>query len=207
MSSVRTWFLLIGIMFPVLSMGGYEEGVHFIEIPFSESPETGNKVEVREFFWYGCPYCYSLEPVLERWLKNKPKAVTFVRTPAFMPRRINHGKAYYAFEALGKLNTMHGKFFSAVQSDANRLEKVARIVAFVEKNGIDSKAFNKAYNSFDVDRKVKLATQLAQKYGINSVPTMVIDGRYLTNGSMAGGHEGLLKVVNYLVKRVAAEKK
>lgn len=200
-------FIISGLLAPVANAAKYKEGVHYIEIPFSDSLDTGKKVEVREFFWYGCPHCFSFEPILEKWLKTKPKAAKFVRTPAFLPKRNNHARTYFALESLGKLGDLHGKLFTKVQNDKKKLNDKDAIVAFVSKHGVNKKKFLKAWDSFDVDRKTKEAHQLAQKYAIHSVPNIVVDGRYIIGADSAGGQVSMLKVVDYLVAKIAKEKK
>jgi len=209
--SIRTLYAVIivlaGLLSQVVYGATFKEGVHYIEIPFSDSLDTGKKVEVREFFWYGCPHCYRFEPVLANWLKNKPKEVIFVRTPAFLPKRNNHARAFYAMEALGKLEALHSKFFTKVQNHSQRLTDKDDIVKFMTSNGINKAEFLKTWDSFDVDRKVKEANRLEQKYTIHSVPNIVVDGRYIVGADSAGGQDKVLQVVNYLVKKIAKEKK
>lgn len=199
--------ILSGFLTPIAYGAKFIEGVHYIEIPFSNSLDTGKKVEVREFFWYGCPHCYRLEPLLEKWLKTKPKAALFVRTPAFLPKRNNHARAYYTLESLNKLDTLHGKFFSKVQNDSNKLNSKEAIVKFVSSDGIKKADFLKAWDSSDVERKTKAALELGQNYGIHSVPTMVIDGRYVVGAKTAGSHEKMMQIVDYLVNKIAKKKK
>lgn len=191
---------------PLAQAQKFQEGVHYVEIPFAEPLENGSRVEVREFFWYGCPHCYSLEPVLERWLKRKPRNVDFVRTPAFLPKRLVHAKAYYAFQSLENSDKLHAAFFRAYHEQGQRFASQAEVARWLAAQGVDAGKFDKAYSSFSVDHQVRLAQSLAGKYGINSVPTLVIEGRYLTTSTMAGGHEGVMRVVDYLVNRVASGK-
>ncbi len=197
--------LLMGLV-PPLAAAEYVEGRHYLEIPFGGSPDTGDKVEVREFFWYGCQHCLTLEPIIDHWLKTKPKKALFVRTPAFLPRNTVHAKAFYTFESLGVTDKLHGEFFDAVQIRQQRMADDASVIGFAVKHGVDEKAFTKAYNSFGVDVKVREATMLAQKYGLSSVPTLVVDGRYLTTATMAGGNGAVMQVVNQLVEKAAKER-
>lgn len=202
----RILFFVFSVLLASPVLAQFEEGRHYVEIPFSDAVDAGKQVEVREFFWYGCPHCYHLEPLLENWLKRKPKAAKFERSPAFMPKRINHAKAYYAFEQLGKLSALHGAFFSAVQTHPAKLPAKEDIFAFVEGQGIARKDFVTAFDSFDVDRKAKVAMQLGQQYGIHSVPTFVVDGRYMVTADTAGGKEQIFRVIDHLVKKIASEK-
>lgn len=197
-------FVLAAIgLLPVSASALFKAGTHYVELPFSQSLKTGKVVEVREFFWYGCGHCFQLEPLLTNWKKNKPKAAKLVTTPSFLPKRVEHAKAYYAFETMGKRDKLHGALFNAIHVKRRKLDTADALANFVEERGEDKQAFLKAYGSFDTDRKVKEATQLAQRYGIQSVPTLIIDGRYMTSASMTGSHQNMLKVVDYLVNRIA----
>jgi len=199
--------MLVLLLPGAAASAGFDEGTHYIEIPFSESLKTGDKVEVREFFWYGCGHCFQLEPLLHNWLEKKPEAAQFVTTPAFLPKREAHAKAYYAFEAMGKLEKLHTAFFNALHVDQRKLDTAEAIADFVDEQGEDKKAFLKAFKSFATDHKVKQAMQLGQQYGISSVPTIVIDGRYFTTAGMTGSHEKMLELVDFLVEKIAKERK
>jgi len=204
---VKSLMLGFLVLISFTSKAEFEAGTHYIEIPFSESLKTGNKVEVREFFWYGCGHCFRFEPLLKTWKKNKPKAAQFVTTPAFLPKRSAHAKAYFAFTEMGKLAKLHTAFFNALHIDRRKLDTMEAIAGFVAEQGEDKKAFLKSFKSFATDHKVKQAMQLGQKYGVNSVPTLVVDGRYLTTAGMTGSHESMLKLVDYLVEKISKEKK
>ncbi len=186
----------------------YAEGVEYIRLPQSQPVETGNKIEVREFFWYGCPHCYNLEPALNKWLKTKPANVQFVRTPGiFRPSWEPHARAFYAFEALGVTDKLHSAFFDAIHRQHEALDNESSIAEFVARHGVDKEKFLKAYNSFSVAAKIKNAMQMAQRYGIEGVPTLIVDGKFKPNGPIVGDHEALMRLVNYLINKAAAERK
>lgn len=162
---------------------------------------TAGKVEVIEFFWYGCPHCYSFEPALDAWVKKLPADVAFRRVPvAFREEPFGpHQRIYFALEALGKIEAMHRKVFFAIHSERQRLDKPADIAAFMAKNGIDSAKFLDAYNSFGVQAKQRQARQLTEAYKVGEVPTLGIAGRYYTTGGLAGTPERSLAVADYLI--------
>ncbi|MDH5631370.1 MAG: thiol:disulfide interchange protein DsbA/DsbL [Gammaproteobacteria bacterium] len=198
--------MLIGLFVSPVWAAKFEENIHYTEIPFSESTFDGKQVEVREFFWYGCGHCYQFEPLLEKWLKNKPKSAKFVRTPAF-PNKIVHARSYYAFEAMGIVDGMHGKVFEAIHAKHNHLESVDEVADLVKANGFDAGEFMKQYKSFSVDSNTRQAFQLGASYGVRSVPTVVVDGRFVVSASTAGSHERVLQVIDYLVDRISKSKK
>lgn len=184
-----------------------EENIHYREIPFAQPVETGDKIEVREFFWYGCPHCYHLEPALKSWLKRMPANVQFVRTPGVAQSWLVHAQAYYAFESLGVVDKVHEPFFSAVQTDRGAYNTPEAIAKFVAKHGVDAKKFQDAYASFAVRLKLERAKRQNLEFGVQSVPTIAVDGKYLTSSSMAGGEEAVMKVVDFLIEKAAKERK
>lgn len=208
MSLLSRLALLICCILPVAAVAAnYEEGVHYTELAFAQEVETGNRVEVREFFWYGCPHCDSLEPIIDKWLKQKPKQAEFVRTPGTAPRWLPHAQMFYAAEALGALPKLHPAFFKAMHQQNRPLADEASILKFVAEQGVDAAKFKEAMGSFGVRLKVEKAKQANEAYGINSVPTIVVDGKYITSPKMARGEAEVMKVVDFLVQRAAKERK
>jgi thiol:disulfide interchange protein DsbA len=176
-------------------------------LPFPAQVETGDKVEVREFFWYGCPHCYVLEPALVSWKKKMPANAQFVRTPGTAPRWLVHGQAFYTFEALGALEKLHGVFFKAVQEQPGAFNDEKAIAGFAAQHGVDRQKFSEAFNSFGVRLKLEKAKQLNQDLNVNSVPAIVVDGKYLTTVAMAGGEAQMLKLLDDLIGKAAKERK
>ena len=185
----------------------FEEGRHYTELVFPQEVETGKQIEVREFFLYSCPHCYALEPSLERWLGKKPKNVEFVRTPGTAPRWLLHAQAYYAAESLGAVSKFHPAMFNAMHGQKRQLDDEVSLLKLVAEQGIDAAKFKEALNSFGVRFKVEKAKRLNEAYTINTVPALVIDGKYLTSPGMAGGDEAAIKVVEYLVQKASAGRK
>jgi protein dithiol oxidoreductase (disulfide-forming) len=165
-------------------------------------PTEAGKIEVLEFFWYGCPHCFAFEPLLESWVKKLPSDVLFKRVPvAFNASFAIHQRLFYAIEALGMLGTTHLKVFQSIHVDKQRLDKENDVMAFVTKNGLDAKKFAEVFHSFSVAAKAKQAVRLAESYKIEGVPTLAVHGRYLTSGTQAGSPEHSLEVVDELIKR------
>lgn len=171
--------------------------------------ETPAKVEVTELFWYGCPHCFQLEPQLAVWVKKLPQDVVFKRVPGIpRPDWAPGAKAYYAMEALGVLEKLHTPFFEAIHKQKSvRPNDEAAIVDWITKqSGLDRKKVNDAYNSFSVNTKNMRAMQIFRASGATGVPTLIIDGKYISSISMAGGTEELLKVADQLIAKARAEK-
>lgn len=193
---------------PAAQAANYLEGIEYDRLPAPQPVETGKQVEVREVFWYGCPHCYTLEPHVQRWLKTKPANAEFVRMPGILRDSWEpQGRAYYAFEALGVTEKLHPLFFKAIHEDRQSLNDEASIAEFVARHGVDKDAFRKAYRSFSVDASVKNAIRLGERYGLDSVPTIIVDGKYRTSAGKTGSYEALMEVVDFLVQKSAAERK
>ena len=157
----------------------------YYELNPPQPVQTGNgKIEVLEFFWYGCIHCYNLEPKLETWLKALPKDVEFRRVPAVFNERWGHDAAiYYAFEALGLVEKLHRPFFDAIHRDRLRSDRWPELSAWLEKNGVDAKKFESTVKSFGVQSKTKGAVRMTSAYKIDGTPAMAVHGRYVVSSS------------------------
>jgi len=178
------------------------EGTEYIRLQQPQATDSPGKVEVTEFFWYSCPHCNALEPSLESWIKKLPADVVVRRVPV----RFNAGmepqqRLYYTLEALGKVDQLHRMVFTAIHEQRQPLNTVNRIFDWAEKQGLDRAQFTAAYNSFGVQSKVQRATKLAEAYKIDGVPTLAINGRYLTSPSLTGSNLGALQVADFLIGR------
>jgi protein dithiol oxidoreductase (disulfide-forming) len=174
----------------------------FYELNPPQPVETTNKIEVLEFFWYGCIHCYNLEPKLESWLKTLPKDVEFRRVPAIFNERWGHDASiFYAFEALGVLDKVHRPFFDAIHRDRLRTDNWQSLSLWLEKQGVDPKKFETTFKSFGVQSKTKRAIRLTSGYKIDGTPAMAVQGRYTVPSS-----EAMLNVVDHLVAQVRKQK-
>ena len=157
----------------------FEEGRDYVRLPTPMPPATPDKIEVIEFFSYTCPHCYDLDSTVQDWLKRKPENVTFVRVAvAFGASWEPSARAYYAAEALGVLDKLHQPLFDAIHRDKRRLGSEDELAAFFAEHGVDRDAFRKAYQSFQTETQLRRGNQLAQRYGVRGVPTVIVDGRY-----------------------------
>ena len=162
----------------------------------------GGKVEVVEFFWYGCPHCYSIEPLVEQWRKTLPADAVFRPFPAVFNARWAHDAAiFYTFEALGVLEKMHRPFFDAIHRDHLRTDDPKALDEWVGNHGMDVKKFNDTMKSFSVQAKVRRAAQLTAAYKIDGTPAFAVAGRYTVSAEQGGSREGMLKTVSFLVDK------
>jgi protein dithiol oxidoreductase (disulfide-forming) len=167
--------------------------------------EQHGKVEVAEIFMFGCPHCAAFEPLLQNWLKNAPSYVSFVRVPAVWNALAElHARAYYTAEALGKTAEIDGPFFNEVHVKHNMLDSVDKLAAFFAQFGVDDKTFRSKFTSFEIDAKVSRATDLVKRYKVPGTPAIVIGGKYLTNGAMAGTYEMWFEIIDDLVAQERA---
>ena len=180
------------------------EGTNYVRLGQAAPVPTSGKIDVIEFFWYGCPHCNAFEPTLDTWQKALPADVAFRRVPVAFSEEpfVAHQRIFYALDGMGLIPTMHRKVFYAIHNDRMRLSKPDEIAAFMGKNGVDSAKFLEIYNSFSVQTKASQAKQLAQAYKIDAVPAMGVQGRYFINGTMAGSNDRMTAVADALIERV-----
>jgi thiol:disulfide interchange protein DsbA len=180
--------------------GRFELGVHYLRLsPTQPTSSNPDRVEVAEVFWYGCPHCYELDPLLERWRESAPDYVNFIRVPAvWNPTLLMHARAFYTAEALDKGAEMHSEFFREIHERRNQLDSEVKLQEFFGRFGVDAAAFKTAFDSFAVQAKLQRADELNRRYRIASVPTMIVNGKYTTDGPMAGSYEELLVLVDEL---------
>jgi thiol:disulfide interchange protein DsbA len=164
-----------------------------------------SKVEVIEFFWYGCPHCYHFEPDLNAWLKNKPENVVFIRQPAiFNAHWAAHAKAFFTAQALGVLEKMHADFYDAIQNKKMALESEEDLAKFFAEHGVKEAEFHKAYRSFAVDTKMRQAEAMAARYGVTGTPSLVVNGKYRVSASQAKTFDNMIKVMKSLIAQESA---
>jgi protein dithiol oxidoreductase (disulfide-forming) len=189
---------------PARAQGNPVEGTHYVRISQPLPVAAGGKIEVIEFFWYGCPHCSAFEPMLDAWSKKLGDDVAFRRVHVAFREEpfVAHQHIFYALEAMGQVEAMHRKVFYAIHNERARLDKPAEIAAFMGKNGIDAAKFLEVYNSFSVQTKSRQAKQLADAYKIDGVPALGVQGRYYTSGTLAGSNERALAVVDFLLQRL-----
>ena len=204
------FLLLTLILSPTILMAEeYSEGVEYTKYKKPLPVTTGDRIEVREIFWYGCPHCFTLDAPLNKWRKEGiPADAEFIRMPAiFRDSWMVHARAYYAFESLDQTEKLHHALMNVMHVKKQRLVSKDQIADFVSTQGIDRQKFLDAYNSFSVDALSRQAKIMTGRYGITGVPSVVVDGRYLVTTTTAGGTEELFKVVNYLVQQAAEARK
>lgn len=183
----------------------YIAGTHYDVInPPIRVVEPG-KIELAEFFWYGCGHCYTFEAVIGQWKKTMPDDVSFRGIPAVWRGVMElHAKAYYTAQALGVLDTMSPVIFRAMNEERKPLGSDAEIEALFVANGVSSEDFNKAYNSFGVNSQVSQGVAAAKGARVTGTPSLMVNGKYLISAGKAGDQASMLKVAEYLIEQERA---
>jgi len=168
------------------------------------------KIEVIELFWYGCIHCYTMDPYLDKWAEALPDDVVFKRVPA-IPRKswVPGAKAYYALETLGLEKQLHKKLFNAIHKEKDLDPNNEKgLVDWVTLNGkLDKKEVKSAFNSFSIDTKLKKSYKIFKEAGATGVPTIIIDGNYMTSSTMAGGEQNAIDITNYIIENIRNDQK
>lgn len=194
---------LFGASIVAHAQGRIEEGLHYQRLTRMPARLVDGRIEVIDFFWYGCPHCNNLLPYLQEWKRSLPDDVEYRHVPAALnpPWQI-HARAYYVAEALGVAERTHMPMFDAIHRDRRRLNDEKAIAAFFGEHGGEPQRVREVWNSFAVQAKLNQAMQLSRTYRIQGVPSLVIAGTFVTSPSMTGSGEGTIAVVDHLIERV-----
>ncbi|MCU7881456.1 MAG: thiol:disulfide interchange protein DsbA/DsbL [Candidatus Thiodiazotropha sp. (ex Lucinoma aequizonata)] len=191
--------MLLPLLFLNAVNAEWGEGWDPIDPPVATTASEG-KVEVIEFFWYGCSHCYHMESQLEEWLKKKPENVEFIRVPASLNSKWTvHAQFFYAAEILGLTEKLHNQLFTAIHYKKRKFYDKDSLIDFAVEHGADRQQFIDALNSFGVYVKVQNARKLEQRYQLDGVPAIGINGKYKTNGTLAGTYSKMFEIVTQLV--------
>ena len=178
----------------------------YFEIP-PQPVAQGARVEVIEFFWYGCPYCSQLQPFLEGWLKRKPDDVDFRRTPAvFRQSWMPHARLFHTLDAVGELDRLHQAVYRAHHVERENLNDAEAAAAWAARNGVERNRFVTAYSAPETDRKVEQSIADTRRYEIKGTPSLVVDGRYVTSSGMSESISGVIGILDDLI-RLARERR
>lgn len=197
--------LTLGVLsFAMMTVSGMSMAAQFVEgKDYTLAPTVGKvdvpgKIEVREFFWYGCGHCFKLEPYMQSWLQKLPKDINFVRTPAAMnPVWEANARGYYVSEALGIRKKAHIPLFDVIHKQGKQIFDQASLAKFYVKYGADESKFNSLYKSFAINGKIKQAQNLAIQYQLTGVPAVVVNGKYIVQGE----NQKVIDTVNYLIEK------
>jgi len=205
LTSLAAVFLASLALSATAQMAAPQEGNQYLRLKNPQPVESGNKIEVIEFFSYGCPHCGEFEPVLQGWLKTVPADVQFRRIPVmFQERWIPLAKIYYTLEALGEESRLSPEVFSALHGKGMALWQDKTFFDWAASQGLDRKKVEDMYNSFAIGGKVNRAKMAAQAYQVQSVPLVVVDGKYVSN--QVRSHAAIPPLIDTLVAKARAER-
>lgn len=205
MKTVTKWLLALIFPFSIMvtvQAGDFVEGKQYLALSNPQPTSSPDRIEVVELFWYGCPHCYDLEPFISDWQASKPEDVEFVRMPAILGKGWELlAKAYYTAELLDVMDKVHPALFYAMHKERQKFKSEADVQALFSNQGVPADDFKNTFNSFAVAVKVNHARQMTRRYAITGVPTIIVNGKYSTSGSLAGGNLQIIEVLNYLIDR------
>ena len=185
-----------------------QKGLHYDLIEPAQPTDVAGKIEVIEFFSYGCPHCYHLEPTINPWIKKLPKDVNFLRVPLAGGAWAATAKLFYTLDALGVEDKLHNDVFASIHGDKslNGTDEAA-MGPWAAKKGLDEKKFTDIYKSFAINAKVQRALQMAASHKVTGVPTIVVDGRYLVLSNTIKSYDDLLALTDQVIEMARANKK
>ena len=204
---VKVYILLGLLCFAMLSWAENEPvaGRDYQVLDNPIATASKDKVEVIEFFWYGCPHCYQLETYMESWLEDKPGFVDFKYVPAPLGGIWDvHARAFYTAETMGVLDQTHKATFNAIHQEKKTLVNLRQIKDFYASLGVDGDKFQQTTKAFIVDVRLNQAKGIAQAYQLQSVPLIAVNGKYLLSPSITGSAPKIIKVLNYLINKEKA---
>ena len=185
-----------------------EAGKTYVQLSNPVPVAVPGKIEVVELFWYGCPHCFAFEPVINPWAEKLPADVHFVRIPAMFGGPWDaHGQLFLTLDAMGVENKVHAAVFNAIQKEGKRLTDKQDMADFVATLGVDKDKFLQTFDSFAIKGQIVKAKELAKKYEISGVPTMIVNGKYRFDIGSTGGPEQALNVADQLIAKERAEEK
>ena len=194
---------------PVAMAEAPKLGTTFDAVTQPIATDNAAKIEVTEIFWYGCSHCYNMEAPLNAWVKKLPSDVYFKRVPGLPnPSWAPMAKAFYAMEALGVSEKLHTKLFEAIHKTKalDPTNEAAAIAWVTAQSGLDKLKVEQAFKSFTINTNLNRAALVFRNSGATGVPSLVIDGKYITSSTMAGSNEQALKTADYVIGNVRADK-
>lgn len=207
-SGVLLYAIMLAIMLGLMALATGaiaedEEKKGYKELASPQPTATGDKIEVIEFFWYGCPHCYSFEPYLKQWQQQKPDYIEFVRVPAVLSKDwLAHARAYYTAEELGFVEEIHLPLFEEIHTRKKRIFSQAALRDFfVDQGVVEGREFDRVYASEVVEKKLRAAFKAAKNYQITGVPSLIINGKYITSSRLAGSFREAIEVTNELAEK------
>jgi thiol:disulfide interchange protein DsbA len=186
----------------------FEEGRDYLVLAKPQPVSTGERIEVLEFFYYGCPVCYETQPHVAKWLLKAGPAISIQRVPAvFTESSESFARTFYALSAMGQIARLHWPIYDNHHFDGKQLNVEKNIVEWVSHNGVDHDKFVALWHSEQIATQIAAAKKALETYEVKAVPTFIVDGKYLATSRMTGSVKSMMDVLDYLVERAASERK
>ena len=200
---IKRILIALVALVPFAAMAQWQEGTHYQELPSELDTRSGDQFEIAEVFWYGCPACHNMQPVLSDWLENKPDDVALRHVPAALRSDWRpHAQAYYTARELGVLDEIHQSLFDALAGERRSLHSRDAMAEFFEEKGVaEADEVADAWDSFSVDSAMRRGDQFVQGARVSGTPALVVEGRYLIGARDAGSYENMLAIAEYLIDR------
>ena len=203
---INKLFLVLGFWFvsgySLAESFEYEEGTHYVELQIPIKTKDSSKIEVTEYFSYGCPHCYQFDPMISAWHEALPSDVVFNRTPAIWNKDYQvYAQTYYTAEALDVTEKLHTPLFQAIHGQRQRLNDPKLIAMFFSEFGVDPVDFAKVYSSFGVRASVQQAEARGRAYRSTGVPAIIVNGKYRIEGKLAGSNSNMLRIADFLIQK------
>ena len=186
----------------------YQEGVHYDRlVPVQGTSSPPDKIEVAEFFWYGCVFCYRMDAYIEEWKKDQPDEVNFIHIPALWdPTMETHARLFLALQAVGEIDAAHRDVFRAIHTENRLLLRLGDQERFARRYGVSADDYRNAFRSFSVESSLRRIKDLMRRYRILAVPAFVVNGKYVVRVTPDSDMPGLLEIVDELVARELTER-
>ena len=201
-------FLLAAMLAAACSLAQAQTaGRDYQELNPPRPVSSGERIEVIEFFYYGCPVCYEAQPHIAKWLMKAGPGIVMLRVPAaFTESSQSFARTFYTLGAMNQIARLHWPLYDNHHFDGRQLNEEKNVVAWVAANGVDGRRFSELWHSAEIQNRVDAAKKSLETYDVKGVPSFVVDGRYITSARMAGGVPQMMRVVDYLVDRAASER-
>lgn len=201
-SALAVGATMIATPFGAYAQASFDITGKYDVLPAPQPTSTGDKIEIVDIFWYGCPHCFKFLPAMEQYEADIPEYAEVRRMPAiFRDSWMPHARAFYTAKALGKLDEMHRPFFEAIHEKGAKLATKKELIEFFSDYGVDEKAFEDAWSSFGVESELRKVLLMQQRYGVRGTPSVVVNGKYLVSTRKAGSYGNMIKVVEGLVEK------
>lgn len=194
-------FMMLSLLPFTVMANDWQEGTHYQRLASSVGTENRDKIEVAEVFWYGCPACLSMQPVITPWAETLADDVALVHLPAALrPDWEVHAQAFYTARSLGVLDKVHSDLFEALAGERRQLNNKDQLARFFADRGVDEEAFRKTWDSFSVNSMMQRGNSRVRGARVSGTPSLIVNGKYLITVRGAGGHQNMLAVADYLIE-------